>query len=265
MDTIKTIRAKKKKFIPPKEVHPPNFENAYDKIVIPKIDRPRHYPGEDRVKISIPFRMVISGTTGSGKTTFLKNLIEFMPCFTKFYFFCKVLDEPLYRDWLETLQKAGQMLDNVCVEAFEDLEKLSEVKFDKHQNSLVIVDDQIHASRAAQATAADLWIKGRKSFISCIWLTQSFYRTDKTIRDNTGLLALKEILDKTTLKEILRRSGIAQEFSSEQLYGLAKDIIERNNGTLLIDKTPRIPEEYRIRMNLSPIDLPSYFQNLNET
>ena len=45
------------------------------------------YKNYDKLRIDIPFRMLIVGSSGSGKTNITLNLISLMNCFTRIYLF----------------------------------------------------------------------------------------------------------------------------------------------------------------------------------
>lgn len=251
---------RKKKYKKPKKMRDPDFGNPYKKIKVDKIDKPRNYPEEDEIKIKVPFRMVCTGTTGSGKTSFIRNLVDHISFYTRYVFLIKTTDEPLYKAWIEQLREAEKTLNKHIVDVYDNLDHLSEIKWDKHENNLVIIDDMINSSRANQATVGDLWIKGRKMMVSSIWMTQRFYDTPKQVRENSNLIALKYVPDCDQVKRIMRRAGVASEYDAKQLYSLVKDVVDMKQATLLIDQTPYQEEDYKVRMNLSPINLQTYFR-----
>ena len=244
----------------PKKIRKPDFGCVYDKIKVPKVDRPRHYNEEKEMKIKMPFRMIVAGATGSAKTQYVRNFIEHITFFTKYYFFVKMTDEPLYLDMIKRLEDAGKMLKKECVEVYTSLDKLSEIKFNKKENNLCIFDDMVNSSKSSQATVGDLWIAGRKLNISAIWITQNYFDTNIQLRRNTNLIALKYCMDREDLRRILRRSGIASEYNSHQIGTLASDVIENHHKTLLIDSTPFQEKDYQLRADVSPINLQTYFK-----
>ncbi len=57
------------------------------------------YPNYNKIKIDLPMRMLIIGTSGSGKSNALIDMIMNINAWPKIYLFAKNLKQPLY-DWL---------------------------------------------------------------------------------------------------------------------------------------------------------------------
>ena len=70
-----------------------------------------HYnPNGDKYLIKHPFRALISGVSGSGKTNALLNLISKLNCWDRYYLYVKLMgDDPLYDEVLvPKLQAVGK-------------------------------------------------------------------------------------------------------------------------------------------------------------
>ena len=141
------------------------------------------YSNYNKVHIQLPFRMIILGCSGSGKTNTCLNVIQAMNCFTKYYLFAKNTEEPLYKFLIDLLQKAGSKLKINLITYSNDLDELPGVdEFDKNENNLLIIDDMITEKESKLKNISDIFIRGRKASISTIFLSQSYYKIPKLIR-----------------------------------------------------------------------------------
>ena len=145
-----------------------------------------HNPHFDRHHIKLPFRMIIAGNSGSGKTQTLLNLLYNMPnTFEKIFIVTKNKDEPLY-NFLE--DKLGE--DGLTIK--EGISELPDVdSLDKTQNNLIVLDDLVNEPSKQQRPICDYFIRARKKNCSIIYISQSFYAVPKLIRDNISYLIIK--------------------------------------------------------------------------
>ena len=105
--------------------------------------RLRHYPNEDRLKIKLPFRMIIGGPSGSGKTILL-NLMKLIGIFDKVILLAKHLDEPLYKHLQDTyrkIEKSSKINIILAIRTAKDLPLVEDCNV--KENTLLIVDDMI--------------------------------------------------------------------------------------------------------------------------
>ena len=93
----------------------------------------QHNPHYDKHRIKLPFRMIIAGNSGSGKTQTLLNLLYNMPdTFENIYITTKNKDEPLYNYLEDKLKNKGLKI----TEGLENLPDLDSM--DKEQNTLIV-------------------------------------------------------------------------------------------------------------------------------
>jgi hypothetical protein len=174
-----------------------NVINFYDAMPNKYKSKQSTYPNYDKIRIKIPNRMAILGSSGSGKSNVLLNLIVGMNCFTKIYFFVKCPDETLYKYFIEEIRAVEKKLKVEILTVSTSLDDLSPVdEFDKEENNLVVFDDIITDGSLKLRHVADLWVRGRKSNITTIFLSQS-------VRKNTDILIFKKIGTKRDLTMIL--------------------------------------------------------------
>lgn len=126
--------------------------------------------------------------------------------------------------------------------------------FDKKQQNVVIFDDVITESMAKLKKIQDYWVFGRKYNITPIFLSQSYFRIPKLIRDNTDVLALRGVLGLRDLNLIL--SEMAADKKKEELLAMYNKCNATSTITdfFLIDRSVGQDPAYRFRHNWSPID-----------
>jgi len=203
-----------------------------------------HNPHFDRHHIKLPFRLIIAGNSGSGKTQTLLNLLYNMPnTFEKIYIITKCKSEPLY-EFLE--DKLGE--DGLSIK--EGISELPDVdSLDKTQNNLIVLDDLVNESAKAQRPIADYFIRARKKNASIVYISQSFYAVPKLIRDNISYLIIKQVSSMKNLTMICRECSLGIE--KKQLKKIYDDATQSKQDFLLIDLEGEKDE--RFRKNFSEI------------
>src|SRR5688572_12993862 len=129
-----------------------------------------------------PFRLLVCGNSGSGKTNLLLNLVLQYLSFDRLIVFAKDLSEPKY----EFLQKLLE--DEPAAEFSSDDQFITVDDLDPNQQNLIVFDDYVTTKN--QKAIEDLFIRGRKKNASIVYLTQSYYKTPKNIRLQCNYLAL---------------------------------------------------------------------------
>ena len=149
-------------------------------------------------EIEIPARIFLVGSSGVGKSNCVLNLIKVLsrpkPTLAHIYLFCKNKNEPLY-NYLESKLK-----DNITIQEDGNIIPLSEMEKDGEQ--LVIFDDLVNDKNATKEVI-EYYKMSRKKNISCVYLSQSYYKTDKFIRSNCSGLIIKKVNSKRDLSLIL--------------------------------------------------------------
>lgn len=178
--------------------------NFYEKI--PKSAENEKNPNFSVHGIKIPFRMLIVGASGSMKTnTALDIFQKFSGTFFHVTVVCRYADEPLY-----ALMKKNIPEDQFTVIEIEgdDLDKLPSLKsFPKNSPpTLIIFDDLVLVNK--QTEIEEFFIRARKSQISCMYLTQSYYGAPKMIRLNCNYIILKKIASLRDLSMILNEYSL---------------------------------------------------------
>jgi type IV secretory pathway VirB4 component len=208
------------------------------KIIDKKYLLNQHNPHYDVHHIKLPFRMIIAGNSGSGKTQTLLNLLFNMPdTFEKIYITTKCKDEPLY-NWLEDKLKDKGLKITEGISELPDLDG-----FDKEQTSLIILDDLVNEPAKQQRPICDYFIRARKKNASLVYITQSYYQVPKLIRDNITYLIIKQVSSMRNLTMICRECSLGIE--KEQLKKIYDDATASKQDFLLIDLEGNKDERFR--------------------
>ena len=139
-----------------------------------------------------PYRILIIGGSGSGKTNVLLNLIENQPDIDKIYLYAKDPYEAKYQFLINKRE-------GVSINHFED-----HMIENKKLNSIV----------------TELFIRGRKLNISLVFITQSYFKVQKDVRLNTTRFFITKILIKRELQQIAINHS--SDISTEEFVNICR-------------------------------------------
>ena len=129
------------------------------------------------------FRMLITAPSEGGKTYLLLDMIHTLLYFDKIYLYAKNLQQNKYQHLLKTFEPLNKEVGYHVMEVSNDniipLSKLSD-----DNQKLVIFDDYLNTGTKNDNEIRNFLTNSRNKNCSCIYLSQSFYNTDKTIRLN---------------------------------------------------------------------------------
>jgi hypothetical protein len=187
--------------------------NFYQRPEVQKYQKVYHNPNydENTMPLKHPLRMAVIGSSGSGKTLTLINIMHKMNnTFENIYLFTANSDEPLY-DFLK---------ENPMVQVFEGLNELYEIPFDELEGqTLVIFDDLVLEKN--QKGIEELFIRGRKmaggSGVSIIYLSQVYFKIPRTIRLNCTSFILKKIGSDRDIKALVQDKSLGKLTAKEVL------------------------------------------------
>ena len=153
------------------------------------------------------FRMLISSPSGGGKTNLLLDMIYRLLFYDKIYLYGKNLQQSKYQHLFNTFEPLNQEAGYSVIEASNDkiipLDKISD-----EGQKLVIFDDYLNTGSKNDSEIRNYFTNSRNKNCSCIYLSQSYYNTDKTIRLNCTHHCIFEFPSNNEQGMICRELGI---------------------------------------------------------
>ena len=159
-----------------------------------------------------PYRILIIGGSGSGKTNVLLNLIENQPDINKIYLYAKEPYKAKYQYLVNTRESVGINYfndpkafieySNDMRDVYKNISYYNPVK----ENKILIVSDDMIAdiihNKKLDSIATELSIRGRKLNISLVFITQSYFKVPKDVRLNTTHIFISKIPNKREIQQI---------------------------------------------------------------
>ena len=205
-----------------------------------------------------PYRLLIVGGSGSGKTMVLLNLINNRPDIDKIYLYAKDLYEAKYQYLIKKREKVG--LDH-----FDDPKDFIEYSNDMHdvykniedynqrkkRKVLIIFDDMIADminNKKLNPVVTELVIRGRKLNISTVFINQSYFKVPKDVRLNSTHFFIMKISNKRELQQIALNHSSDIDF--KDLMKIYKKCTKEPYSFLVNDTTRQSSDPLIFRHNL---------------
>lgn len=208
----------------------------------------RHYPNENKISIKIPGKILIVGSSGSQKTSTLMHLIHKIAVFNKIFLFCKQPDEILYSYLQDVYNKLSVKFKKEMIEVSTDINDMPDIDtdIDPDDNTLIIFDDMVSEEISKQKQISQAIIRGRKRFITTIFVSQSYFQTLPIIRKNCDYIIIKKINTNRDLHSILKEYNLG--ISLDQMIEMYKKVQSSGeHNFLLIDLNTNNPKlKFRI-------------------
>ena len=195
-------------------------------------------PNFELHKFKLPFRMCIVAPSGSGKTNFLINLLRVFSCGNKGTFqsiniITRNKDEPLYK-WVQS--RCDQIVIN---EGLSFTPKLD--SFDKDVNHIVIFDDLVLSKDLSMVE--NYYIRARKLNCSVIFISQSYFKIPKVIRNNCSYMVLLKLSGNREVNLILSEFGLG--ISKDELLKIYEYATNEKFSPLVIDMEESPDKKFR--------------------
>jgi len=162
--------------------------------------------------IDIPFYAVIIGGSGSGKSAIVLDWIHRSSgTYSRICICCRSKEEPLY-----------EHLSDKCpsIEFYEnEIPDIDSFENKNNEQNLIVFDDLVLDKSLNNTTIQEYYIRGRKRNISCIYISQIFYKIPKGIRVNARYIILRKLSSLKDLKLILSEYSLDTDLTDiTQLY-----------------------------------------------
>lgn len=244
--------------MPPKKHHINNDDgkmiNFYEAMPKQFLDKPLPNPNKRLTNMDIPFRLVCSANSGSGKSNWITNLISLFSkgtgTFSSILIICKDSSEPLYK-YLASLSDSIQVK-----EGLESLPPLNKEKEDKESCKLIVIDDmQLEKN---QNRVEQFYIRGRKFGYCIAYLAQNYYEIPIVIRRNCNYMCLLKTGSAREMKMVLKECGTSK-IEPEQILNMYEEATKTKFNPLIVHMeesdpykrywsgftTPLNPDEFR--------------------
>jgi hypothetical protein len=194
--------------------------------------------------MNIPFRALLIGGSGSGKTTLVLELLSRMSkTFNLMILCCRCSDEPLYKLLKTKLDK-----DQLQVYENGEIPNIDDYKgFDG--TGLIVFDDLINEKDQSKIEEWSIRCRKLGKGFSMMYLSQSYFKTPKTIRLQCNYIMLKKLQSTRDLNMILGDFNLG--VSREKLLQLYKEATKERKNFLMVD-IDNVPE-HRFRINFLKI------------
>ena len=165
-----------------------NFDDYTNENIIEHNSKWPHIPDH-------PYRILIVGGSGSGKTNALLNLIKNQPDIDKVYLYAKDPYEKKYQYLINKREKvelnnfndpkAFMEYSNDMQDVHKNIEDYNPIK---KRKILIVFDDMIADminNNKLNPIVTELLIRGRKLNISIVFITQAYFKEPKDVRLNS--------------------------------------------------------------------------------
>ena len=159
-----------------------------------------------------PYRILIIGGSGSGKTNALLHLIKEQDDIDKIYLYAKDLSEPKYEFLIKKREHSGTKHfsdSNAFVEysnAMDDVyENIDNYNPSRQRKILIMFDDMIAdvmSNKKFRAIIKELFIRCRILNVSLVFITQSYFFVPKDVRLNSTYYFIMKISSRKELQNI---------------------------------------------------------------
>ena len=205
-----------------------------------------------------PYRKLIIGGSGSGKTNALLNLINNQLDIDKIYLYAKDLHEAKYQFLINKRESAGLNRFNepkAFIEYSDDMQdaqkNIDEYNTDKEHKILIVFDDTIADminNKKLNSVVTELFIRGRKLNISLVFITQSYLKVPKDVRLNSTHFFIMKIPNKRELQQIALNHS--SDINSKDFIKIYKKYTAEPYSFLVNDATLASDNPLRFRKNL---------------
>ena len=209
-----------------------------------------------------PFRMLITGSSGSGTTNTLLHLINYLHPIDKIYLYAKDIHELKYEYLINKTEQAGIKNLNdphAFIEYSDDmndvLDDINNYNKNRDKKVLIVFDDMIadiEYNENFKRKIKELFYRAHKITISIVFITQSYFRALKDARLNSTHYIIMKINNKKELKRIAEeKSGHLDYKDFLKIYNYCT---EEPYSFMIIDARPTATIPFKKNFN-EQIDL----------
>ena len=204
-----------------------------------------------------PYRILIIGSSGSGKTNTLLNLINNQPDIDKIYLYAKDPYEKKYQYLINKREEVGLdhfndpktfiKYSNEMQDVYKNIEDYNPIK---KRKVLIVFDDMIADminNKKLNPIVTELFIRGIKLNISIVFITQSYFKVPKDVKLNSTHFFIMKILNKRELQQIALNHSSDIDF--KDFMEIYKECTKEPYSFLVNDTTLQSDNPLRFRYN----------------
>ena len=209
-----------------------------------------------------PCRILITGGSGTGKTNALLNLINNQPDIDKIYLYAKDPYEHKYQYLINKREYVGINHLNdpkVFIEYSNDMHDLfkniDHYNPDKEKKILIVFDDMIAdmiSKKKLNSIVTELFIRCKKLNIPLVFISQSYFKVPKDIRNNSTHFFIMKIPNKRELQQIAINHS--SDIHTKDFINEYKKCTDKRYSFLVIDTTLPSNNPLRFTKNRNIID-----------
>ena len=210
------------------------------------------------IRIQTPFSIILSGSSGSGKTTFLERFISNFDKITDgsstsyptLLWFSGTDQPELFKRIKRSFHGTVRFFDSIDSEIYSKIES-------KGRNSTIVLDDLMH-EMSGMSDIGKLFTKGR-SHLNCnvIILWQNVFPKGPEMRNLSinaqHIVIFKNPRDKSQIRFFAQQVTPGKVQSFLEAF---EDCTKRSYGYLYCDFSQSTPEEIRYKTNILPDERP---------
>ena len=204
-----------------------------------------------------PYRILIFGGSGSGKTNTLLNLINEQNDIDKIYLCAKDISKPKYEFLIKKRKNAGtKHLNDLkafveCSNMMDGIyENINDYNPSRKRKIFIFFDDMIadiKSNKKFQAVIEEFFIRCRKLNISLVFVTQSYFAVPKDVRLNSPHLIMK-INNRKNLQNIAINHSANIDY--KDFMKIYRECTKEPYSSLAIDTALPASNPLRFRKNL---------------
>ena len=205
-----------------------------------------------------PYRILIIGGSGSGKTNTLLNLINEQNDIDKIYLYARDLNKPKYKILIKKRKDAEIKHLNdpnafiECSNTMNDVyENIDDYNLCRKIKILIVFDDMIAdvtGNKKFQAIINELFIGCRKLNISLVFIPQSYFSDPKDIRLNSTHYLIMKINNRKELQNIAISHSVGINYND--FMRIYRECTRELFNFLTVDATLPASDPLRFRKNL---------------
>ena len=199
--------------------------------------------------VNKPHRIIISGSSESGKTYFLLKLL---PNFNidELVILSQALEQPVYKSIIHYYEdEIPVYTDTEFNDEYVKLEK----KEDEPKKHKVIIIDDLDVDKKQIELIINLFERGRHFGVTVIYVSQDYFKLDKRIRKNANLRIIFKLHD-NSIQEISQHCKGLAGGSIKPIQDYYNDIITNFKYTpLMLYEGVNIPRVFQIRAGIDGI------------